>query len=666
MSEPPSPESIKSAAEPDSAPPEIAPPPGYDPLPDFRHNRRGLFWHMTIWALYPGLVLTGMLFLFVFTSFRTAPGVSSRPSAILADVWDAAWAALVIGLGAAILGAVLGALVWLAAYLKATLRPRTGRSLWRYVGKGSVLVAFILALPGFLVIFVLSMAERSFAVNPATIMGAMAKAVPIGLLSLGAGAVFGALLGAIIEAIVEEGPAELELDEDQEPLSLPLTENSPSRRDEAGPINLDEDQEPLSLSLVEKEPVRCDGCGLETSEPDLITKIERSFRSGIYSYCPRCLEQLRISVFRNLLIGFTIVLLAGIVAWIYEAEWAWLPMGIGLAAAGLRFLHVLHLLLYAQVSWLLGVKVYSLRIGTGPKLAHGEWGRLDWVLGLYPGGDFILLGYPSLQRIRLKRLLAALPGNIIAFACLGLVIWLLPAHWWRNHPGLLTVEIGGGGFSLLMFALASLGGAWWPTQAELDAFCEYYVYGEACLESERKQPARAIERIEKGLQAHPDSFLLRALLGTMCVYTKDFARARRTWQDLLADPRTEVGQKPTLLSCIVNAILLEDDDELRPDAEEYSAQAIRMAPWDLSARDARGCVLVALGQAEEGQRILEKTLVEMEGKEKAWPHCFLALAAAQTNQPDRYRSHLEEARKLDPECLAIEMVEKTAARWLAH
>jgi hypothetical protein len=111
------------------------------------------------------------------------------------------------------------------------------------------------------------------------------------------------------------------------------------------------------------------------------------------------------------------------------------------------------------------------------------------------------------------------------------------------------------------------------------------------------------------------------------------------------------------LNNVANSDLLIGSSDCLAEADAFSSETFRFAPWE--HRVSRGSVLIDLGQIAEGVILIGAALPKIRSPyTKAWCASYLALASARLGRPEECRRHLEEARKLDADCEAIEAVER--------
>src|SRR5439155_26562770 len=93
-----------------------------------------------------------------------------------------------------------------------------------------------------------------------------------------------------------------------------------------------------------------------------------------------------------------------------------------------------------------------------------------------------------------------------------------------------------------------------------------------------------------------------------------------------------------------------------------SPEARQSIPWMPNTGGTRGCVLVLLGQVEEGKALLEEAMRDLdEADPKAFCACFLAVAAARQGRLEEARAYVEAAEKLDPRSVAMPKALKALA-----
>jgi len=121
--------------------------------------------------------------------------------------------------------------------------------------------------------------------------------------------------------------------------------------------------------------------------------------------------------------------------------------------------------------------------------------------------------------------------------------------------------------------------------------------------------------------------------------------------------------KPELHYLILNNIAYADvligDRSLLAEADTYSAEAYKNAPWLPPIIGTRGAVLVELGQVEPGIGLLKQALEKhTDAQSKALNACYLAIAESRRDNATTAQKYLETARSLDSTCYLLQKAEQ--------
>ena len=438
-----------------------------------------------------------------------------------------------------------------------------------------------------------------------------------------------------------------------------------------GTVDAPDDSSPSAEVLY-----RCANCGLESPIKEYFAKVQYQVRPGLL--CPACRKKAATALGWILFIAWLGLFAVGLLL---------LPRpgrgGVNFLLAMafvLLFYRVLvvpfHELGHALAAKALGLPVFEVQLGSGWKLLNTRIAGTRLSIAPWGGGGFTLVGLCNLRLIRLKRILFVLAGPLVDATALAFMVWCWRTEW-LIPPTLAVLLAITYGFSLFVNlvpetvasshgqvsndGLAVLQALTASSETTREWHAGYFALAASYALNDH-QPDEALRICEQGLQVYPDNRMLQMMLGQACYANRDFARARLLIQAVLDQEDTPRELRSPLLNVIACTDILHDDDELLDEAERFAAEAVRLAPWDVAAKDTRGSVLVVLGRMAEGVPILEETIRELDTLLQAWPLCFLALAAARMGQPEKCREHLEQARKLDPHCLALEPIERRLAR----
>jgi tetratricopeptide (TPR) repeat protein len=186
-----------------------------------------------------------------------------------------------------------------------------------------------------------------------------------------------------------------------------------------------------------------------------------------------------------------------------------------------------------------------------------------------------------------------------------------------------------------------------------------YFAWEALDRIQQKEYPDAIDWARRGLGEYPGDNSIRSVLGLAQLGAEDFPAARETLVECLAACGEDLQQRALSLNNVAWCDLFLDAPLWLDEAESYSAEAFRIAPWLAPIRGTRGMVLVECGELDEGIDLLKKALAgNRDARSRATNACCLAIAFARKRELDESRRHLAKARKLDANCSLIARAEK--------
>jgi tetratricopeptide (TPR) repeat protein len=423
--------------------------------------------------------------------------------------------------------------------------------------------------------------------------------------------------------------------------------------------------------------MKCDRCGIESPFDAAFRPVVRVFQKP-WRYCPICADGREHSLLnRSSLVGFLFIVVCGAFALGVASPQdrsvlLFAPLLLVFFWLGI----VPHELAHAFAARVLGLRVFRVSIGF--------WGPIVWrwmifgteicVRPLWSGG-LATVGAPSLRFIRWRWLLMVAAGPLANVLLAAAALCLRPTASWGE---LLVVPFVTANIVLIVLSLFP-----WHHATPLGHFRSdglvlmsspfaaraawvklhvFYFAQEAAEQIQRKNYQAAIAWAERGLREYPADNSLRGTLGVAQLGLDDFSSARKTFLDCLEACGEDLGQRALFLNNIAWTDLFTDHPTLLEEADRYSAEAIRIAPWFSWIRGTRGMVLVELEHLDEGIDLLNKALGgNREPQNRAQNACCLAIAFAKKRDLDESRKYLEKARELDPDCSLIPRVEKEVA-----
>jgi tetratricopeptide (TPR) repeat protein len=419
--------------------------------------------------------------------------------------------------------------------------------------------------------------------------------------------------------------------------------------------------------------MKCSRCGLESEIKEAF--LVRKEWAGLVTrtYCPACWEKLyaREQVFS----------MAGLVAAVITLDVLFFNRGLGIVSIDILFLALTNILLvaahelsHAAVGRLLGVRVYRVIIGYGKKLFSRRTFGISWELHEWIVGGGTLMASPPQKGSRVRLFGAILAGPalhgvlLIAAAAFQMFLLILQdgfgvdaramLHWtglflnfnlilliFNSLPmkaGIPSGQIGTDGWQLFHLIFMK--------PAEAEQLVQSYYLMETLEASLRNDAGTALRYIEEGLARFPEQPALRTSQGNVLIKQKRYAEAREIFLSLLS---SEEAKKPFFKYLIFNNIAYTDallrNPDLMPEADRYSAEALRQLGWEPMILGTRGAVLVEMGRLEEGIGLLKEALSKQKDAfGKAADAYHLAVGERRRGNAEESRRYLELARKYDP------------------
>jgi hypothetical protein len=413
--------------------------------------------------------------------------------------------------------------------------------------------------------------------------------------------------------------------------------------------------------------MKCDNCGLE-SENQAFFKTEREPFSRWRTLCISCQRAKETKVLRVVfLIPIVLGLIGLLLALLLPDSRAATPiinfMIIGVGVIAIAFMHELG---HVFVGKLAGFRIFALEIGVGQLALEFKLFGMRWRLRKVPLGGRVF-GLPSdTHGFRLKQTFFVLGGPMVN-AILFLLAWKFrsaDASLSGLEPMRLLMIMNGAVLisSLVPHRTSSPEGripndalniwlAWKMTPQTIASLKSTYYCFEA-EECRRERPvAEAMMWLEKGLREVPGNHALTFSRATYLVFENRLQEARQALLGLRDTLANDKAFFPLLLNNIAYVDALLDSPELLDEADDYSQQALNIAPWVVYFKGTRGLVLVQLGRFNDGIPFLKEALRDHPEKwGKAINACCLGIAAQKQGSLDESRSYFALARKLDPRC----------------
>ena len=300
---------------------------------------------------------------------------------------------------------------------------------------------------------------------------------------------------------------------------------------------------------------------------------------------------------------------------------------------------------HAVCAAMLGLRVFKIEFGSRWRIGRIKFRNVILEFGWLPSGGLTYVGHPSTHRLRLKHFLMVLAAPLLDAVLLACCWWIWESRFtlgWPDGPWLTAL------IALALVLLSALVGGLLPipngftadkhvvndgsklraipfwTQQRIEDIHASYFMGEARAASENRQFQRAVEWCEQGLKLYPRHVLLHLMMGSCCLFTREFIRARGHLLPLLESEIQDRSLKLQVLNTAAVADLLMDDnfptgqqDEFfkkdgienpLTEAHAFSEEAFRTAPWVTAYKDTYGCVLIAMSRGAEGQPLVEQAM----------------------------------------------------------
>lgn len=458
-------------------------------------------------------------------------------------------------------------------------------------------------------------------------------------------------------------------------------------------------------SPPEKPRLQCDRCKLESDWVEAFHKAEKS--NGLWYrkifVCPRCWRRRKEREARDAFWGFLgLGLLGAFLAMILPSDGRWYLFNSALFLVASCVCVVPHEAGHALAGWLLGLRVYGVTIGMGRTVRAFHFGRFRIDIKAIPMMGLAWFAFPHLRLARLKKMLVLLAGPMTnALLLLAGLYWImecnsgyrldktvptkpLPEIYFETYLGreptpavafvlanalcvlgsLFPHRVMFDGMIVDSDGLGLFGSLFASAETVLQWRANYF-FMEAVTCAAQRQYADAVQWCERGLNEHPGDAAIRELMGQVLLHSGEFAKARQIRHDLLRALDEQTAARLRIVDKIAIADLLIGTPELLAEADIFTAQCVRTAPWDGNYQTTRGSFLIASGQLNEGRAILEATLKEPPGStDYACAHAFLAIADARQGRVEEANRHLAEVRKLCPSSSMIERIAQKVAEEL--
>ncbi len=385
--------------------------------------------------------------------------------------------------------------------------------------------------------------------------------------------------------------------------------------------------------------------------------------------CPGCMNRRVESVLSGIQVFFVVMTIFGIILCLHKVSEGTALLFLGTSYLSLIPCAVSHELGHAFAVLVLGMRLFTVTIGgaaTRIVLIRRTFGY-DFVLHRNPTGGSVLYGFKNLRFVRLKRFLTVLSGPMAnallivvamalrdrtsshgmfvcvvdGFLCgnaITVAVSLLPLRYRSRNQQHRT-----DGWQLLTIPFMS--------RKSIEDWHSATFYYEAMEALQRDQVRDAEQWVAKGMEAYPDNSWGLVVQASILTHQQKYALAKDRYHDALNQREMTPELRANLWNNIAWMDLMLADPTLLEEADRYSRQALEELPWQPYVRGTRGCVLIELGQIDEGVLHVEQAFRDnYMGSSKALSACYLAIAEVRRGDFSKALDYIDDAKKRDPKC----------------
>lgn len=421
--------------------------------------------------------------------------------------------------------------------------------------------------------------------------------------------------------------------------------------------------------------MKCDVCGTESDFEASFSKERKTFRSTEQTLCHACRTRRHHSFEGWYQVA---VLVGGVIGYVLLWQNPWSPIGRFLTTFFLIDVFLIlaiipHELGHAIVGHWSGWRVFAVVIGIGKQIFKFRLWGVIFSFHLLPVAGVTRLAPVDARWFRVKCFFIFLAGCAVNAAiaigillfwwdswsgisfsglphaarlCVWVNLWIMAFNLWPQHSKITNLDTDG---KQLLKTFSK-------KQENVDQLLAARFALEAMVRREEyKDPAGALDWCNQGLALFPHNVHLLNVSGILCLDQQDYRRARDIFLKLLPSEVKPDGMRYLILNNIAYVDALIGDPELLPEADAHSKEAYGAAPWVPSITGTRGTVLVAMGQMEDGIKLLKESFEKAESsRSKAENACHLAIANVRIGNRDQAEKYLKLARELDSSCPLIE------------
>ncbi|MDB6029610.1 MAG: hypothetical protein JWM68_5833 [Verrucomicrobiales bacterium] len=435
-------------------------------------------------------------------------------------------------------------------------------------------------------------------------------------------------------------------------------------------------------------PVKCTRCGVESEVAESFANHRKSFSKIFQLLCPACSARQRLAddkfaIFTSFVWGVVGLLF---IIFLPEQSIGWFLLNLFIFYLCSILTIVPHELGHALAGRAVGFRVFGIIIGVGKKLWKGKLFGFDVTVNSMPIGGLALVAPKTLEGFRAKKFITVAAGPLVNLL-IALFIWaIVPAHRLSldaldRNVAPLTIF-----FYANLWVLAvnlwphkvnqSLGGVASDGKQLLTAFTlkddaiktahAGYFLAESSACHYVGDVKGTEEWVQRGLALYPHDRHLLMQNGLFLMDRGRLTEARELYTRLLTWPAMTPVLRALLMNNLAYADVLMAQDDLLPEADRCSQEAMAVLSAVPEIKGTRGAVLSALGRIEEGLPLLREALQTVSSpRSRAENACHISIAEARRGNRAIAETYLTEARTLNPECKLIERAESVVRSTLS-
>jgi Peptidase family M50 len=413
---------------------------------------------------------------------------------------------------------------------------------------------------------------------------------------------------------------------------------------------------------------KCARCGIESSEPTCFVIPRRYAEGPTDTRCIACEVLWRNRRLPRRMAGVFLALVIIALALVHPA----INSAIGALAAAILLVLLLpvalliHELGHALVAWMLRLEVGAILVGAGPQLFATALLGVPLRIRYWPLYGSVIVGIAGgpLQRLRLWLVTLAGPaanglaawatvhfgagiaspaGSLVATLWVVLNFFLCVGNLMPFRFGAERGPQRSDGLALFQIP--------WTSKQSLQPYRTVAPITRLGYRFELRQYASACGWAYKALAREPDNGMAIVSLSACLIRMGKFKEGRRVLAPLMSRATLPVLQALARNNEAI-ALLLDNQEPCKPDADRLSAEAFEAFPCLLSVRSSRALVLIWLGKPEQALELLKYRHYDMaSAEERADQALAQALALRQLGFEAEAVGQMAKARALGVEQL---------------